>query len=132
LAFAIAESVRDKQIGEIASSVLRKIAKGQQPSLSDAQDLDAAQDTATASKAIEGGLPAPAPTAPRAPAAASGKGASATPTRGTPTKSGPGGKLGADFPYPSRNAVEALLSRKINPSVWDQTYGPGSAESWLK
>lgn len=135
LAFAIAESVRDKQIGEIASSVLRKIAKGQQPSLSDAQDLDAAQDTATASKAIEGGLPAPAPTAPRAPAAAPAKGASAAPaapTRGTAAKTGPGGKLGADFPYPSRRAVEYLISHPNQAAQFDQTYGPGAAESWLR
>jgi hypothetical protein len=138
LAFSIAESVRDKEIGDLAASVLRKIAKGERLQTSEAMALDAAQETSAATKALEGGLP-PSPSVSKP--AATGQSPEALPAPAkSPASSGtkPAGGRGTamqpprtDFPPPSQRAVDYLRRNPATRAKFDELYGPGSSESWV-
>lgn len=121
LAFAIAESVRDKEIGSLASAAMRKIANRQPLTKADLQALDAANETSTAAKAVSGELPAPKASAPpaagqRPPFKTPGRGPAPPPQK---------------FPAPTRPAVEELIRDPSKAPMFDQIYGPGAAETWL-
>lgn len=121
LAFAIAESVKDKEIGNLASVAMRKIANRETPTRAELQALDATHETSMAAKAVSGELPAPKGSAPPAagqrPAQAIGRFGPLHPPQ--------------TFPRPTQPAVDELIRDPSKAPMFDQIYGPGSAETWL-
>jgi GH24 family phage-related lysozyme (muramidase) len=131
LAFAIAESVRDKEIGDLAASIYRKIQKGEQPTVSETQGLEDATEASVAEKAMDGQVPAQAPTPAPAPPAAGGAPPAQTgrpaPRTAQPKPQEPEG----GWPAPSRRAVDFLINNPDSAAQFDSTYGPGSAGQWM-
>lgn len=121
LAFAIAESVRDKEIGGLAARAMRKIANRETLTKADLQALDAANDTSLAAKAVSGELPAPK--AISAPPAAGQPPAFKTPGRGPQPQ--------ARFPRPDDKAINALINDPTLAPAFDRSYGPGASQEWL-
>lgn len=153
LAFAIAESVRDKEIGDLATRVFKKIAAGQRITVDDTAALENAKEASTADKAVSGELPKPAPAPQNSPEAASAtpkaqpssRAAEPSPTpvprsgrggdsasRGSPPKSQPGKPADRKgYPWPSRGDVQTLLKNPSMAAEFDKVYGPGRAAEWL-
>ena len=131
LSFSIAESVRDKEIGDLSAGIYRKISRGERPSVSETQALEDTTEASTAEKAMDGQLaPAqgrgaqPAPAAPAAPAPRA-QAPAATPAQ--PAAVPPEG----GWPAPSRRAVDYLIKNPASASQFDAVYGPGSAAQWM-
>lgn len=154
LAFSIAESVRDKEVGNLAAGVLKKLGKREPVTATDLDALDHAADAATADKGITGDIPRPAPApqgssqtaappsgsqSPSPPAKASPAPAPAKPSRGPgrygnppaapAPKAGPAARNGK--PWPSRGDVQRLLKDPTLAPEFDKIYGPGRAAEWL-
>lgn len=154
LAFSIAESVRDKDIGNLATRVFKKIAAGERVTISDGAGLEAAQDAGTADRAmagtpakpqgspqIDGTTPRPQPTGQPKDA----KGAQASPQgmtgagRGTAARRMQEGQKSqprrpaekAGYPWPSRVDVQKLLKNPALAPQFDKMYGQGRANEWL-
>lgn len=121
LAFAIAESVKDKEIGNLAARAMKKISQREPLSKADLQALDNANDTSLAAKAVSGELPAPKGSAPPA---AGQPSAPRVPGRG-PLPPGP------KFPTPTQPAVDDLIRNPQKAKLFDQIYGPGASDQWL-
>lgn len=161
LAQAIDASVREKDIGELTTQMLRKLAKGERPSASDAQAHDNLTDTIQASKAINGQQLAPTNKPKLMPEQASnssgkggkepGKAPAAQPGtggRGRSTLPGQGaGKGGGRFnnytppqsraathpgyPQVGKGAVDFLVANPNSAAQFDEIYGPGESKNWL-
>lgn len=155
LAFSIAESVRDKEVGNLAAGVLKKLGKREPITATDLDALDHASDAATADKGITGDIPRPAPapqgspqtaaspsgsqpTSPPAKASAAPASAKPAPSSGRfgskpatpePKKAGPAARDGK--PWPSRGDVQRLLKDPTLAPEFDKIYGPGRAAEWL-
>jgi GH24 family phage-related lysozyme (muramidase) len=135
LAFAIAESVRDKEIGDLAASIYRKIQKGEQPTVSETQGLEDATEASVAEKAMDGQVPAQAAT----PAQPAAPGASAPPAQTAKATGRPGPRTAqpkpqepeGGWPAPSRRAVDFLINNPNSTAQFDAIYGPGSAGKWM-
>ena len=152
LAFAIAESVRDKEIGNLATRVFKKIAAGQAVSINDTASLDHAQEAATADKGITGTMPKPV-SAPQTAAPAPGSNAPAQPAKAAPAPALPPGRSSQPSsgrrsnegyrpprtspwqrpgkPWPSAKDVNTLLKNPVMASEFDKIYGDGAAADWL-
>lgn len=122
LAFAISESVRDKEIGDLAAGIYRKITKGEAPAPSELTALQDTTEASVAEKSMTGEAPPPqrqepAPAAPPKPA--SGRGAQTPPAQ-------PGTRQ-----PPSRRAVDFLIANPATAAQFDAIYGAGSAAEWL-
>lgn len=152
LAFAIAESVRDKEIGNLATRVFKKIAAGQAVSINDTASLDHAQEAVTADKGITGTMPKPV-SAPQTAAPAPGSNAPAQPAKAAPAPASPPGRTVQPTsgrrsnegyrpprtspwqrpgkPWPSQKDVNTLLKNPVMASEFDKVYGDGAAADWL-
>lgn len=154
LAFSIAESVRDKEIGNLASGVLRKIANREPVTIGDVTGIETAKDAATAEQAMGGTLPkpqgspqtaaappgsnAPAQPAEAAPASSAAPARTVQPTSGRraneggadrPKPKGPQQKPGK--PWPSAKDVRTLIANPGAAAEFDKVYGQGAAAEWL-
>lgn len=155
LAFAIAESVRDKEIGDLASRVFKKIASGQRVTSSDTEGLDQANEAATADKAMGGDLSGPSRSPPPKPAGSpqtgnsggrpepagqpqkasaapgngAGRGQNAREQQGKPERKRPTARDGK--PWPSQKDVTTLLKNPSMAAQFDRLYGQGAAAEWL-
>lgn len=154
LSFAIAESVRDKEIGDITARIYRKIAKGEAPSSADISALDHATEASQAEKAINGDLapspssgnqgpaaaPAPAATTPAPPAGSPPAASPAAPAAprtiaGAPNRAqvapkAPPPAPAGGWPAPSNRAVSYLIQNPATAAQFDEIYGPGAADRW--
>lgn len=152
LAFAIAESVRDKEIGDLATRVFKKIAAGQSVSINDTASLDHAQEAATADKGITGTMPKPV-SAPQRPVPAPSSNAPAQPDKAAPAPASPpartsqpgsGRRSNEGYrpprtspwqrpgkPWPSQQDVNTLLKNPVMASEFDKVYGDGASADWL-
>jgi len=137
LAFAISESVRDKQVGDITAGIIRKTAQGITPTVAETQGLEHAVEASTAEKAMNGELPPAATTPAAAPAAPAQPQRPAQPARVPPIRSGtmsvpmklrppPGG-----WPFVDEASVRALIANPSLADAFDQRFGTGEAEKWL-
>jgi len=133
LAYAIAESVRDKEIGNLASTVLRKMANNEKPSRVEMQGLDAAKDASLAEKGMNGQLPSPENSIKQAVE--------------QPVQPGPKiypraiGRVAPDYKPPVKHfgpfapvtdsAVEKLMANPNLAPEFDKIFGPGEAARWL-
>lgn len=112
------KSVRDKQIGDIASSVFRKIARGERPSLVEMNGLDTAKEVSATEKAMEGETPSTASARPQ-----SGGRRAAFPEKAKQPQ--------GVYARPSHNAVMHLLKNPATAKAFDGIYGTGEAANWL-
>lgn len=140
LSFAIAESVRDKEIGNLAAGIYRKIAKGEQPTISETTGLDHATEASTAEKAMGGQLPPRATTPAASPASAAQPAPAARPAGQQVMGRGPAAPANyqppamppqGGWPMPSRRAVQFLISNPNSSAEFDATYGTGAAKKWM-
>ncbi len=116
--FAVSEYVNDRTVGEVVSNTLLMAAKTGRVSKVNAQSIDAAKETAEATKAMAGELPAPQPT----PVAPQPRGKGGTPA----TQHKP------QTPIPTRPAIEMLIKYPQHAGRFDEIYGPGAAEQALR
>ncbi len=123
LAFSIAESVRDKEIGNLAAVAMRKIAQRQPLSKGDLQALDAANETSLAAKAVQGELPKPKGSAP--PEAGQRPVPFRFPTGRGPLPPGP------KYPFPDQADIEALIANPDQAGLFDSIFGPGASKQWM-
>lgn len=140
MAFAIAESVRDKEVGELMNGIMQKMRRGESPSNAETRGLEDATEASTAEKALDGQLPRQA-TTPAPPAAApapppsppQGERVQMRNPRGNvpqarqPAPAPPEG----GWPWPSQSGVRALIDGTITPAQFDSLYGPGASAEWM-
>lgn len=139
MAFAIEESMQEKQVGGMATRIFDKIRRGVKPTKAEIQGMDAISETSLATKAVDGQLPGPVevsapPGAGQRPSRDKMKEQTSKDTR--PVKTGgrvQGTKTKAALQKgaPSRKAVDYLLVNPETAAQFDEYYGPGAAEAWL-
>ena len=149
LAFAISESVKDRDVGDLTARVLKKIVANERITAADFTSIDDAKDASAAEKAMDGTPSrsnreaAEPPSAPEEPSTpwqskkpfgrygnAGGIVSIGKPPEEPPTKKGkPSERKG--YPWPSRPDVEKLLKFQVTPAEFDKLYGPGRAAEWL-
>jgi hypothetical protein len=115
LAFAIAESYRDKEIGDMASIMYRKLNKGIKPSRAETSGFEAVNEASIAEKAVNGQLP---------PKEVS---------RGQQRIDQMRGVAAANkvWPRPSQRAVDYLKANPQSAADFEASFGPQSAGQWL-
>lgn len=114
---ALMASSQDKETANMTAIVLRKMAKGEKPSVSDGRAMDVMQDTKQADDAMAGEKPK-----------VTGWGGGAKGGVRHPSKPKPSQNV---YPRPPASAVQHLLK---NPSIagrFDGLFGPGAAAQWL-
>lgn len=130
LAFAIAESVRDKEIGDLASGILRKIRRGEQPTVNELQNLEHTNEASVAEKAVNGDLQKPKAEPPpeRKPVSGPAPGG-----RGNiwKDKNKPKAVQGV-WPRPDSRAIDRLRANPNEKPTFEQIFGPGSAVQYLQ
>jgi hypothetical protein len=127
MAYAIGQSVNDREVGNMAARVLTKVRKGIRPSTDDMEALAATTEAGLAEKAMDGQTP---PAAPAAPAAAPSPATPRVRAQTGQTKPPPAAPAGG-WPAPPPPAVQDLITGGVTPAVFDAKYGPGSAARWM-